>query len=485
MNNNQSRKIVDKLWNYCDVLRDDGVSYGDYVEQLTYLVFLKMDDERSNPPLNKESKVPEEFSWSKLVEKEGDELERHYRHTLQELGDEEGILGIIFRKAQNRVQDPAKLNRLISLIDEETWIGLDVDIKGEIYEGLLQKNAEDVKSGAGQYFTPRPIIEGMVDVMQPEPSDDICDPACGTGGFFLSAHDYIVDNYNLTKDQKDELQHDTFRGWEIVDNTARLCVMNLYLHGIDGEESPITVNDSLISDPGERFDMVLTNPPFGKKSSYTVLADDGSTSTEKQTYERDDFWTTTSNKQLNFLQHITTLLKINGKAAVVVPDNVLFEGGSGETIRRRLLNDFNLHTILRLPTGIFYAQGVKANVLFFDKKPASEDAHTDAVWYYDLRTNKHFTLKRNPLTYDDLEDFIECYKPGNREEREETERFKKYDYEELIERDKVNLDIFWLEDDSIQNVEDLPEPEVLADDITENLQAALDQFRQIQDDLAD
>lgn len=485
MTSKNSAEIVQKLWNYCDVLRDDGVSYGDYVEQLTYLVFLKMDEERSKPPLNKESKVPEEYSWSKLVEKEGDELERHYRRTLQELADEEGILGIIFRKAQNRVQDPAKLNRLVSLIDEETWIGLDVDVKGEIYEGLLQKNAEDVKSGAGQYFTPRPIIKGMVEVMQPEPGDDICDPACGTGGFFLSAHDYIVDNYNLTKDQKDELQHDTFRGWEIVDNTARLCVMNLYLHGIDGEESPITVNDSLISDPGERFDMVLTNPPFGKKSSYTVLADDGSTSTEKQTYERDDFWTTTSNKQLNFLQHITTLLKINGKAAVVVPDNVLFEGGSGETIRQRLLDDFNLHTILRLPTGIFYAQGVKANVLFFDKKPASEDAHTDAVWYYDLRTNKHFTLKRDPLTYDDLEDFIECYKPGNREDREETERFKKYEYEELIERDKVNLDIFWLEDDSIQNVEDLPEPEVLANDITENLQAALDQFRQIQDDLAD
>jgi len=420
-----------------------------------------------------------------LVEKEGDELERHYRRTLQQLGDKEGILGIIFRKAQNRVQDPAKLNRLVSLIDEETWIGLDVDVKGEIYEGLLQKNAEDVKSGAGQYFTPRPIIKGMVEVMQLEPGDDICDPACGTGGFFLSAHDYIVDNHNLTKDQKDELQHDTFRGWEIVDNTARLCVMNLYLHGIDGEESPITVNDSLISDPDERFDMVLTNPPFGKKSSYTVLADDGSTSTEKQTYERDDFWTTTSNKQLNFLQHITTLLSINGKAAVVVPDNVLFEGGSGETIRRRLLNDFDLHTILRLPTGIFYAQGVKANVLFFDKKPASEDAHTDAVWYYDLRTNKHFTLKRNPLTYDDLENFIECYKAGNREDREESERFKKYEYEELIERDKVNLDIFWLEDDSIENIEDLPEPEVLADDITENLQAALDQFRQIQDDLAD
>jgi type I restriction enzyme M protein len=486
-----SKELVDKLWAFCDVLRDDGVSYGDYVEQLTYLLFLKMEQEQSEY-LDKNSEIPEEYSWSKLLQKEGAELETHYRRTLQALSDEEGMVGLIFRKSQNRIQDPAKLNRLINLIDEETWIGLDVDVKGEIYEGLLEKNAEDTKSGAGQYFTPRPVIKALVDVMEPEPGDEICDPACGTGGFFLAAYDYIADEYELDKAQKEALQHDTFRGWEIVDNTARLCLMNLHLHGIEGGpnsraegegDAPITVDDSLISDPGERFDMVLTNPPFGKKSSYTVMADDGSTKKEKQTYERDDFWVTTSNKQLNFVQHITTLMKVNGSAAVVVPDNVLFEGGDGETVRRKLLEDFDLHTILRLPTGIFYASGVKANVIFLDKKPASENAHTDEVWYYDLRTNKHFTLKRNPITYEDFEDFIECYKPGNREEREETERFKKYDYEELIERDNVSLDVSWIEDDSLQNVGDLPEPEVLATDITENLEAALDQFQQVQNEL--
>lgn len=489
---NDSKKLVAKLWNYCDVLRDDGVSYGDYVEQLTYLLFLKMDEEQSEY-LDHPSQIPEEYSWPRLVEKEGSELETHYRHTLQELSNEEGIVGLIFRKSQNRIQDPAKLNRLINLIDEETWIGLDVDIKGEIYEGLLEKNAEDTKSGAGQYFTPRAVIKSVVEVINPRPGDEICDPACGTGGFFLSAYDHIVDEYDLDKDQKEKLQYDTFRGWEIVDNTARLCLMNLHLHGIESgpnsdsqaaeEAPPISVDDSLISDPGERFDMVLTNPPFGKKSSYTVMADDGTTRTEKQTYERDDFWVTTSNKQLNFVQHITTMMKVNGSAAVVVPDNVLFEGGDGETVRRKLLDDFDLHTILRLPTGIFYASGVKANVLFFEKKQASEEAHTDEVWYYDLRTNKHFTLKQNPISYGDFEDFIECYKPGNREDREETERFKKYGYEELIERDNVSLDITWLQDDSLQNVEDLPEPEVLANDITENLRAALNQFEQVQTEL--
>ncbi|MFB6144774.1 MAG: N-6 DNA methylase [Candidatus Nanohaloarchaea archaeon] len=478
-----SQQLVNKLWNYCDVLRDEGVSYGDYVEQLTYLLFLKMDEELSNPPFEEESKIPEELSWPSLVEKEGQELENHYRKILRELSDEEGLLGVIFAKAQNRIQDPAKLNRLVSMINEETWVGIDADVKGEIYEGLLQKNAEDVKSGAGQYFTPRPIIKAMVEVSQPEPGDEICDPACGTGGFFLSAHDYIVDNYKLDKEQKDKLQHDTFKGWEIVDNTARLGVMNLYLHGIDGEESPITVEDSLISDPGERFDQILTNPPFGKKSSYTVVTEEGEKQQETMTYERDDFWVTTSNKQLNFLQHITTLMKIDGKAAVVVPDNVLFEGGAGETVRRKLLDQFNLHTILRLPTGIFYATGVKANVLFFEKKLAREEAWTDETWVYDLRTNKHFTLKRDPLTYKDLEDFIECYKPGNREEREETERFKSFSYEEIQERDKTNLDIFWLKDDSLEDVENLPDPEVLASDIRENLEAALEQFAGIEEEL--
>lgn len=480
---NEANQLVNKLWNFCDVLRDDGVSYGDYVEQLTYLLFLKMDEEMTEIGFQEESQVPDEYNWESLVAKEGEELESHYRTALQELGSEGGLLGVIFSKAQNRIQDPAKLRRLVLMIDDENWSGMDVDVKGEIYEGLLQKNAEDVKSGAGQYFTPRPLIQGIVEAVQPEPDQTICDPACGTGGFFLAAHDYVTGNYQLDKQQKQFLQHDTFKGWEIVDNTARLCVMNLYLHGIDGEESPVVVDDSLRSDPGDRFDLVLTNPPFGKKSSVTVMSTEGEAVKESLTYERDDFWATTSNKQLNFLQHVKTLLNIGGTAAVVVPDNVLFEGGAGETVRRKLLNQFDVHTMLRLPTGIFYAQGVKANVLFFDAKPAQADPWTEDLWIYDLRTNKHFTRKRDPLTFEDLTDFVDCYNPENRHEREESERFKSFSYEELMERDKVNLDIFWLKDDSLEDVEDLPEPGVLAADITENLEAALDQFSQIQDDL--
>ncbi|MGD8751055.1 MAG: class I SAM-dependent DNA methyltransferase, partial [Anaerolineales bacterium] len=399
---NESATIVQRLWNYCNVLRDDGVSYGDYVEQLTYLLFLKMADEQTKPPFYKPSIIPEAYTWPNLVGKAGADLETHYRQTLLELGKSKGMLGVIFRKAQNRIQDPAKLKRLIALIDEETWMGLDIDIKGEIYEGLLQKNAEDIKSGAGQYFTPRPLIKATVAAMRPEPGMKICDPACGTGGFFLAAHDFISKNYPLDKEQKQALRYDTFTGWEIVDNTARLCVMNLYLHGIGGEESPVVVNDSLISDPGKRFDMVLTNPPFGKKSSITIINSEGKAERSTLTYARNDFWATTSNKQLNFVQHIATLLKINGRAAVVVPDNVLFEGGAGETVRRRLLQGFDVHTLLRLPTGVFYAQGVKANVLFFDKRPGREEAWTEKVWIYDLRTNQHFTLKQNPLRYEDL-----------------------------------------------------------------------------------
>jgi type I restriction enzyme M protein len=481
----EANQLVNKLWNFCDVLRDDGVSYGDYVEQLTYLLFLKMDEEMTEIGFQEESQVPDEYNWESLVARDGEELESHYRAILQELGSRGGLLGVVFSKAQNRIQDPAKLRRLVLMIDDENWSGMDVDVKGEIYEGLLQKNAEDVKSGAGQYFTPRPLIEGIVEAVQPEPDQEICDPACGTGGFFLAAHDYITDpeNYQLDKQQKQFLQHEAFKGWEIVDNTARLCVMNLYLHGINSKESPITVDDSLRSDPSNRFDLILTNPPFGKKSSVTVMSAEGEAVKEKVTYERDDFWATTSNKQLNFLQHVKTLLKIGGTAAIVVPDNVLFEGGAGETVRRKLLNDFDVHTMLRLPTGIFYAQGVKANVLFFDAKPARADSWTDDLWIYDLRTNKHFTRKRDPLTFDDLTDFIECYNPDNRHEREETDRFKSFSYDELMERDKINLDIFWLKDDSLEDVENLPEPEVLAAEITENLEAALDQFSQIQTDL--
>lgn len=498
---NEAPQIVQRLWNYCNVLRDDGVSYGDYVEQLTYLLFLKMASEQKQLDeqlgrTTRLARIPDGYTWNDLLtsqdgtQREGGALEEQYRETLQTLGQQPGLLGVIFRKSQNRIQNPARLRRLIEYIDEETWIGLDIDVKGEIYEGLLQKNAEDTKSGAGQYFTPRPLIKAIVDCVNPKPGETICDPACGTGGFFLAAHDHVSSEHTLDKSQKQALKHDTFRGWEIVDNTARLCVMNLFLHGVEGrrteqgEESPVHVDDALASDPGDRFDVVLSNPPFGRKSSVTIINEEGKAESKTLTYERDDFWASTSNKQLNFVQHIKTLLKMHGRAGVVVPDNVLFEGGAGETVRRKLLDECDVHTLLRLPTGIFYAQGVKANVLFFDRKPASERAWTQKLWIYDLRTNKHFTLKQNPLTYSDLEDFITCYNPANRHEREETERFKSFAYDDLMQRDKVSLDIFWLKDESLEDTENLPEPEVLAADIVENLQAALEQFSSIYEELA-
>ncbi|HHT09626.1 MAG TPA: SAM-dependent DNA methyltransferase [Candidatus Atribacteria bacterium] len=480
---NESATIVQRLWNYCNVLRDDGVSYGDYVEQLTYLLFLKMADEQTQAPYNKPSSIPQGLDWQSLIEKDGDALEIHYRHILESLGKEKGMLGVIFRKSQNKIQDPAKLKRLIELINDETWVGLDIDIKGDIYEGLLQKNAEDVKGGAGQYFTPRSLIKAMVEVVHPEPEQTICDPACGTGGFILAAHDFISQNYQLDIDQKKFLKFHTFKGKDIVDSVARLCVMNLFLHGIGGEESPIEVGDSLISDPGERFDIVLTNPPFGKKSSITIVNGEGKSDRETLVYERQDFWATSSNKQLNFLQHVKTITKMYGKVGIVVPDNVLFEGGAGETVRRKLLAESDVHTLLRLPTGVFYAQGVKANVLFFDRRPASEKPWTTKLWIYDLRTNMHFTLKTNPLKYEDLKDFIKCYNPENRMERKETERFKAFSYDELIQRDKVSLDIFWLKDESLEDSENLPSPDILASEIVENLESALEQFNGIYEDL--
>lgn len=476
---------VQKLWNYCNVLRDDGVSYGDYVEQLTYLLFLKMDDEQTKPPFNRVSKIPKNLNWESLLKKDGDELEVHYRHILESLGKEKGMIGVIFRKAQNKIQDPAKLKRLVMLIEgEETWMGMGIDVKGAIYEGLLQKNAEDIKSGAGQYFTPRALIKSMVEVIRPKPGETICDPACGTGGFLLASHD-LVSKYPLDIEQKKFLREGTFHGWDIVDSVVRLCTMNLYLHGIGGEDSPIITDDALASDPGDRFDIVLTNPPFGKKSSITIVNGEGKIEKESLTYQRNDFWATTSNKQLNFLQHVKTLLKINGRAAIVVPDNVLFEGGAGETVRKRLLQQCDVHTLLRLPTGIFYAQGVKANVLFFDKRPASEKPWTEKLWIYDLRTNIHFTLKTNTLRYEDLEEFIKCYNPENRHERTETERFKTFTYEEIMKRDKTNLDIFWLKDESLGDSENLPDPKLLALEIAEDLESALDEFKRIYEELGE
>jgi type I restriction-modification system DNA methylase subunit len=604
-----SPQLVQKLWNYCSILRDDGLSYGDYVEQLTFLLFLKMADEQSRPPFvdlkqrrDAAATVPAEYAWPSLLARDGDELETHYRHVLESLGKRPGMLGIIFRKAQNKIQDPAKLRRLIvDLIDKEQWSSLSADVKGDAYEGLLQKNAEDVKGGAGQYFTPRALIAAMVEVIAPQPGQTICDPACGTGGFLLAAHDYIARTPGLDKAQKKRLKNGTLYGVELVDSVTRLCAMNLLLHGIGESESgsgvsplnqsrdgsatllkqsrdgsvmsksgsgvspldsedqsrdgsatllkqsrdgsatsksgsgvspldsgdqsrdgsttfemPVVTKDALAGKHGE-YDIVLANPPFGKKSSVTIVNEAGEQSKESLIINRDDFWASTSNKQLNFLQHIFTILKQHGHAAVVLPDNVLFEGGAGETIRRELLKQADVHTLLRLPTGIFYAQGVKANVLFFDRKPAQEKPWTEKLWIYDLRTNMHFTLKESTLKRSDLDDFVASYfgqsqsgsgvsplKQGkqsrdgsatlpkqsrdgsatlNRFNRVENERFKCFTYEELTKRDKVNLDIFWLKDEALEDSANLPAPGIIAQEITDDLEAALEQFATIAEDL--
>lgn len=399
------------------------------------------------------------------------------------------MLGTIVRKAQNRIQDPAKLKRLVvDLIDKENWSATGTDIKGDAYEELLSKGAEDIKSGAGQCFTPRALIAAMVDVVQPGIADTVTDPAAGTGGFLLAAHTRAARGAeHLTPTEKDHLRDRFVHGVELVDGTARLAAMNLILHGIGKPtgESLIEVRDALIAPPSRRWSVVLSNPPFGRKSSLTMVGADGREAREDREIERADFVVTTSNKQLDFVQHICSILDVNGRAAVVLPDNVLFEGGAGEVLRRRLLTDFDLHTMLRLPTGIFYAQGVKANVLFFDKKPAGEDPWTQRLWVCDLRTNQHFTLKQNPLRRHHLDEFVDCYRPGApREERVEWERSHSFSHDELVARDKANLDITWLRDDSLEDLDNLPAPEVIAREIVEDLTAALAEFEAVAASLA-
>lgn len=490
----QTSTIISKVWGMCGPLRDDGVSYGDYLEQLTYLIFLKMSDEYSKPPYKRETGIPAGCGWSDMNNLKGAELESKYKSILETLGEQGGTLGKIFQGAVNKISNAAILYRIVQMIDKENWVSMSTDVKGEIYEGLLQKNAEDVKSGAGQYFTPRPLIRAMVECVRPEPRRTIADPCCGSGGFLLAAQSYLSDpeHYTLDREAKEFLKRDTFRGWEIVPATFKMSLMNLFLHNIGDlyGEVPITLGDALLTDPGERFDYVLTNPPFGKKSSLTFTNEEGEQEEEDLVYNRQDFWTTSSNKQLNFLQHINTLLKATGKAAAVVPDNVLFEGGAGETIRKKLLETCDLHTILRLPTGIFYKPGVKANVIFFDKRPASQERQTKEVWFYDLRTNLHFTLKQHPMTYEDLKDFIQCYHPENRYERHETwsqdnpdGRWRRFTAEEILNRDKTSLDIFWIKDKALADLDNLPAPEELAEDILENLQSAMDGFSELLDAL--
>ena len=473
-----NEQLVSKVWNYAHVLRDQGISYGDYIEQITYLLFLKMDQEREEY-LGEASAIPPKWNWAQLAKKDGDELEAQYRHTLEALAKEDGLVGTIFRKSQNKLSDPAKLKRVVSLIDKEgPWIGLQVDVKGEIYEGLLERNASEVKSGAGQYFTPRPVIEAIVKCVNPKIGETVCDPACGTGGFLLAAYDHMK-GQTQDRQRMRALRHESFTGVDIVDEVVRLCAMNLYLHGIGNGGSPVVQGDALAGDGGDRFKVVLTNPPFGKKSSYRVVGEDGAVTTERESYEREDFKFTTSNKQFNFLQHVMTILETSGRAGIVLPDNVLFDAAkAGVGIRKRLLEGFNFHTLLRLPTGIWYSPGVKANVLFFDKRPASREVQTRELWVYDYRTNVHKTLKTKRLARTDFDDFVRCYR-----EREETERFRCFPYEELAKRDKLNLDIFWLKDDSLEDIDSLPAPDILAAEIVDNLEAALEQFRSVSQEL--
>ena len=494
MTENNASAITQKVWSLCGVLYDDGVSYGDYLEQITYLIFLKMADEYARLPYNRNTGIPDEYTWDKLSRLAGVELEQHYKKTLEALAQSTGTLGRIFTGAQNKISEAAKLKRIVTMINAENWVSMSADVKGDIYEGLLERNAADTKSGAGQYFTPRPLIKAIVECLDPQPNKTIVDPACGTGGFFLAAHEYLTDSsrFQLDREQRAFLKNSTFRGWEIVPNTYRLCLMNLFLHNIGDIEGepPVTRNDALLSDPSERFDYVLSNPPFGKKSSMTFTNDEGEQESEDLVYNRQDFWATGSNKQLNFMQHINTLLKSTGKAAVVVPDNVLFEGGAGEIVRQNLLKETDMHTILRLPTGIFYKPGVKANVVFFDKRPGSPDIQTKDIWIYDYRTNVHFTLKKKPMQFKDLQDFISCYNPSNRNERQETwseenpdGRFRKYTYKQISERDKTSLDIFWIKDKSLADLDNLPDPDILAGEIVDNLETAMESFREIMAEL--
>lgn len=440
--------LVRKLWQYCNVLRDDGLSYPDYVEQLTYLLFLKMSDEQDGGP------VPPEYGWRSLENLEAEEMQRHYVRILAALGEKGGMLGLIFGNAKNKIRDAAKLRLLIvDLIGQTEWTGLEADLKGEAYEGLLEKNARDTKSGAGQYFTPRPLIDAIVECVNPQLGEVICDPACGTAGFLLVAHEYLKQNNpDMSRQQEVELATKAIRGVELVEEVARLATMNLLLHGVGGnsdDELPIACRDSLKEAPKAQVDVVLTNPPFGIKGSVTYAQGrKPSRSEDTLTIIRQDFWVQTANKQLNFLQHIVALLKPGGRAAVVIPDNVLFETGAASAIRRRILETCRVHTLLRLPAGLFYAQGVKSNVLFFEK-PLDEHDETvsDRIWAYNLRSDKRFSLKAKPIQREDLEEFVALYRSGfaSQENGRDTgdERFRAFDAKSIVKTSECRLDLAW------------------------------------------
>lgn len=452
--------IVNKLWGFCHILRHDGMDYGDYVEQLTYLLFLKMADERG-------VSIPQEYSWSVLKTKSGTDLTDFYTDILRGLSKQEGLLGAIFAEALSKFTKPVNLKKLIDLIDEIDWSGLNVDVKAEAYEGLLEKSAAEGKKGAGQFFTPRVLIEAIVECIKPGPNVSkefkISDPAAGTGGFILAAYNWYYKKIGgaINRDDLERIRKHTYFGTELVARPRRLCLMNLYLHGI---ESQVRLGDSLYEpDNGERYDVILTNPPFGTKGA-------------NEAPDRQDFTVATSNKQLNFLQHIITILKPGGRAAVVLPDNVLFEDRAGEVFKI-LTQDCNLHTILRLPRGTFtpYSQGVKANVIFFTKGLPTEN-----VWIYDGRTNvPGITKKDRPLSSAHFEEFIKVYGTNadglspRKEEDSKEGRWKKFTIE-LVKGRHYKLDSFkWLKDEDIEDSDELPEPEELITDALSELKEAI------------
>lgn len=428
-----TQSLTKKVWNLATTLAGQGIGFTDYITQLTYLLFLKMDDENVQI-FGEESSIPEGYRWADLIDLDGLDLVKQYEETLEELSGQDNLIGTIYTKAQNKIDKPVYLKKVITLINEESWLVMDGDVKGAIYESILEKNGQDKKSGAGQYFTPRSLIQAMVDVARPQIGETICDPACGTGGFLLAAYDYMKPQ-SSDKAKQDFLRNNALHGYDNTALVVTLASMNLYLHGIGTDRSPIICQDSLEKAPSTLVDVILANPPFGTRPAGSVEID------------RQDFYVETKNNQLNFLQHMMVMLKNGGRAAVVLPDNVLFEGGAGETIRKELLKNFNLHTILRLPTGIFYAQGVKANVLFFTKGTPTKD-----IWFFDYRTGVKHTLATNPMLRHHLDEFVECYKADNINARTETYnaetnpngRWRKYDVDEVMKRDKTSLDISWI-----------------------------------------
>ena len=467
-NISNEQTLVKKVWNLATTLAGTGVGFTDYITQLTYLLFLKMDDENVKL-FAEESAIPEGYRWSDLIELDGLDLIEQYEKTLKELSEQSNLIGTIYTKAQNKIDKPVYLKKVITMINEEQWLVMDGDVKGAIYESILEKNGQDKKSGAGQYFTPRSLISTMVDVTRPQIGETVCDPACGTGGFLLAAYDYMK-GQSSDKEKRDFLREKALHGYDNTALVVTLASMNLYLHGIGTDRSPILCQDSLEKSPSVLVDVILANPPFGTRPSGSVEIN------------RDDFYVETKNNQLNFHQHMMVMLKNGGRAAVVLPDNVLFEGGAGEVIRKKLLTEFNLHTILRLPTGLFFAQGVKANVLFFSKGTPTKD-----IWFYDYRTGVKHTLATNPMQRHHLDDFVECYKSENILARQETYdaesnpngRWRKYNVDDILKRDKTSLDITWIKQNDDDNDYTLAELMALIQEKSDNISKAVAELQKL------